>query len=100
MEHTRTPSTLAKVSVWSIVIMGTADSWIFSAHVVVGIMSDNKTSLPMLVPGFLCLCTAIVFAPVSLIIWLWLTSSATLFCYTVFKRPKEPPRLHRPLRYP
>jgi hypothetical protein len=45
--------------------MGTADSWIFSAHVVVGIMSENKTSLPMLVPGFLCLCTAIVFGPVS-----------------------------------
>ena len=50
---------------WSIVIMGVADSWIFSAHVVVGMLSDNKTSLPMLVPGFLCLCTAVVFGPVS-----------------------------------
>lgn len=47
-------------------MMGIADSWIFSAHVVVGVMSDNRTSLPMLVPGFLCLCTAIVFGPVSL----------------------------------
>ncbi|KAK4685270.1 transmembrane E3 ubiquitin-protein ligase, partial [Tremellales sp. Uapishka_1] len=63
MEFTRTPSTLSKVSLWTIVMMGTADSWIFSAHVVVGIMSENKTSLPMLVPGFLCLCTAIVFGP-------------------------------------
>jgi hypothetical protein len=28
-------------------------------------MSNNKTSLPTIVPGFLALCTAIVFAPVS-----------------------------------
>lgn len=66
MERTRTPSTLAKVSLWSIVMMGVMDSWVFSAHVVVGIMSDNRTSLPLLVPGFLCLCSAIVFGPVSL----------------------------------
>ena len=46
-------------------MMGVMDSWIFSAHVVVGIMSDNRTSLPLLVPGFLCLCSAIVFGPVS-----------------------------------
>ena len=65
MESTRTPSSLAKVSLWTIVIMGLSDSWIFSLHVVQGIMSDNKTSLPMLVPGFMCLCTAIVFGPVS-----------------------------------
>ena len=45
--------------------MAISDSWIFSAHVVVGIMSDNRTSLPMLVPGFLSLCTAVVFGPVS-----------------------------------
>lgn len=45
--------------------MGITDSWVFSAHVVVGIMSDNRTSLPMLVPGFLCLCSAIVFGPVG-----------------------------------
>ncbi|WWD20527.1 hypothetical protein CI109_105003 [Kwoniella shandongensis] len=63
MESTRTPSSLAKVSLWSIVIMSISDSWIFSAHVVVGIWSDNKASLPMLVPGFLCLCTAVVFGP-------------------------------------
>ncbi|ORY35895.1 hypothetical protein BCR39DRAFT_512893 [Naematelia encephala] len=63
MEATRTPSTLAKVSLWSIVIMGISDSWIFSAHVVVGIMSDNRASMAMLVPGFLCLCSAIVFGP-------------------------------------
>ncbi|KAK8850346.1 hypothetical protein IAR55_004264 [Kwoniella newhampshirensis] len=63
MESTRTPSTLSKVSLWSIVTMSISDSWIFSAHVVVGIWSDNKASLPMLVPGFLCLCTAVVFGP-------------------------------------
>ncbi|WWC98821.1 hypothetical protein V866_005714 [Kwoniella sp. B9012] len=63
MERTRTPSSLSKVSVYTIVIMSITDSWVFSAHVVVGIMSDNKASLPMLVPGFLCLCTAVVFGP-------------------------------------
>ncbi|WWC92049.1 uncharacterized protein L201_007003 [Kwoniella dendrophila CBS 6074] len=63
MEQTRTPSALSKVSVYTIVIMSITDSWIFSAHVVVGIMSDNKASLPMLVPGFMCLCTAVVFGP-------------------------------------
>ncbi|WVQ85781.1 hypothetical protein IAT38_007948 [Cryptococcus sp. DSM 104549] len=63
MESTRTPSTLAKVSLWGVVIMSVSDSWVFSAHVVLGIMSDNRASLPMLVPGFLCLCTAVVFGP-------------------------------------
>ncbi|WRT70497.1 uncharacterized protein IL334_007495 [Kwoniella shivajii] len=63
MERTRTPSTLAKVSLYTIIIMSITDSWVFSAHVVVGIMSDNKSSLPMLVPGFMCLCTAVVFGP-------------------------------------
>ena len=28
-------------------------------------MSDDKTSLPMLLPGFVCLCTAVIFGPVS-----------------------------------
>lgn len=65
MEHTRTPSTLAKVSMWTIVLMGISDTWIFSAHLAIGIYSDNKTSLPLLVPAFLIFCTAIVFGPVS-----------------------------------
>jgi hypothetical protein len=38
---------------------------LFLQHVVIGIMSDDKTSLPMLLPGFVCLCTAIIFGPVS-----------------------------------
>lgn len=65
MERTRTPSTLAKVSLWTIVLIALSDSWIFSAHLVFGVLSDNRTSLPMLVPGFAALCTAIVFGPVS-----------------------------------
>lgn len=64
MESTRTPSTLAKVSLWTIVLMGISDTWIFSAHLAIGIYSDNKTSLPLLVPAFLIFCTAIVFGPV------------------------------------
>ncbi|BEJ11489.1 hypothetical protein CspHIS471_0109110 [Cutaneotrichosporon sp. HIS471] len=63
MERTRTPSTLAKVSLWTIVLIALSDSWIFSAHLVTGVISDNRTSLPMLVPGFAALCTAIVFGP-------------------------------------
>jgi hypothetical protein len=65
METTRTPSVLSKVSVWTVVMMGVSDSWIFSAHVVMGILSDNKTSIALLVPGFLGLCSAVVFGPVS-----------------------------------
>ena len=65
MESTRTPSLLSKVSLWTIVIMGITDSWIFSAHVVMGILSDSKLSIGLLVPGFLGLCSAVVFGPVS-----------------------------------
>jgi hypothetical protein len=65
MEITRTPSTLAQVSFWSIALMVSVDSFIFSSHVAVGTVSDNKTSLPLLVPGFLSLCTAVIFGPVS-----------------------------------
>lgn len=46
-------------------MMSVADSWIFSAHAVIGMMSENKTSLPMLIPAFLYLCSAVVFGPVS-----------------------------------
>jgi hypothetical protein len=65
MEATRTPSTLAKVSLWTIVLIGVSDVWLFSLHLGVGVMSNNKTSLPIIVPGFCVLCTSIVFAPVS-----------------------------------
>ncbi|WOO79767.1 DSC E3 ubiquitin ligase complex subunit 1 [Vanrija pseudolonga] len=61
MEATRTPSTLAKVSLWSIVIILLSDAWMFSAHAAIGLVSDNKASLPMLVPGFFGFCTVFVF---------------------------------------
>jgi hypothetical protein len=38
-------------------------------------MSDNITTLPLLLPSFLCLCTALVFGPVS---------TQTLTDYTAF----------------
>ncbi|RXK41711.1 hypothetical protein M231_00946 [Tremella mesenterica] len=63
MESSRTPSTLAKVSLWSIVMMAILDSWIFSSHVIVGIVTDNRASIPLLLPGFLALCSAVLFAP-------------------------------------
>lgn len=65
MEATRTPSTLAKVSLWSIVIILLSDAWMFSAHAAIGLVSDNKASLPMLVPGFFGFCTVFVFGVVS-----------------------------------
>lgn len=34
-------------------------------HAVVAIMSDNNASLPMLIPAFFSLCTAMIFGPVS-----------------------------------
>ncbi|WVF68112.1 hypothetical protein IAT40_002875 [Kwoniella sp. CBS 6097] len=63
MESTRTPSTLAKVSLYTIIIMSITDSWVFSAHIVVAIMSDNRASLSMIIPAFLCFATAVVFGP-------------------------------------
>ncbi|WVQ95739.1 hypothetical protein IAU59_002838 [Kwoniella sp. CBS 9459] len=63
MESTRTPSTLAKVSLYTVIIMSITDSWVFSAHIVVAIMSDNRASLSMLIPAFLCFATAVVFGP-------------------------------------
>lgn len=101
MDFTRTPSTLAKVSLWSIVLMGIADSWLFSAHVVVGIMSENRASVPMLVPGFLCLCTAIVFGPVRRALvyrsaWIMLTCqryAVMLYRVQAPERSATPPRL-------
>ncbi|KAJ9101236.1 hypothetical protein QFC21_003455 [Naganishia friedmannii] len=63
MEATRTPSGLAKISFWSIGMMVASDSWMFSAHAVVAIMSDNNVSLPMLIPAFFSLCTAMIFGP-------------------------------------
>jgi hypothetical protein len=65
MERTRTPSALAKVSVATIAMPTIMDSWLFSAHLVFGMMSDNKAGLPLLVPAFLSLLSAVVFGPVS-----------------------------------
>ena len=64
MELTRTPSALAKVSVFTIGMPCIMDSWLFSAHLVFGLVSDSKASLPLLVPGFLGLLSSIVFGPV------------------------------------
>jgi hypothetical protein len=65
MESTRTPSVLSGISVWTMVIFGVSDSWIFSAHVVMGLLSDNKASIALLVPGFFGFCSAVIFASVS-----------------------------------
>jgi hypothetical protein len=100
MESTRTPSTLSKVSLWTIAIMGVADSWIFSAHVIMGIMAENKGGITMLVPGFLSLCCAVVFGPVSsrpVIAVLadgWYENSDMRFCCIGSKHPNEHRYLH------
>ena len=89
MESTRTPSTLAKVSLGTVTIMFVADSWIFSAHAVIGIMSDNKTSLPLLVPAFLFLCSAVVFGPVSVELVVDADDSDMRYFSIAYKRRKE-----------
>jgi hypothetical protein len=66
MESTRTPTVLSGISLWTMVIFGVSDSWIFSAHVVMGLLSDNKASIALLIPGFLGFCSAVIFASVSL----------------------------------
>lgn len=77
--------------------MGIADSWTFSAHVVLGLMSDRRTSLPMLVPGFLCLCTAIVFGPVCLVFFCHVAYMADFQRYAVLlHRIQAPERTSLP----
>ncbi|ODN80188.1 hypothetical protein L198_07845 [Cryptococcus wingfieldii CBS 7118] len=64
MESTRTPSTLSKVSLWTIIIMSIADSYVFSIHVVLGILGEGGGGgVGMFVPGFLGLCGAVIFGP-------------------------------------
>ncbi|WVQ74741.1 hypothetical protein IAR50_004346 [Cryptococcus sp. DSM 104548] len=65
METTRTPSTLSKVSLWTIIIMSVADSYVFSIHVVLGILGEGggRGSPGVFVPGFLGLCVAVIFGP-------------------------------------
>ena len=45
-------------------MLGVADSWIFSAQLMLGLMAENHASLPLLVPSFFSLVSAVVFAPV------------------------------------
>lgn len=89
MERTRTPSTLAKVSLWTIVLISASDSAIFSGHIILGLFADNKTSLPLLIPGFMALCTAIVFGPVRDELFLADISGTLSFC-TASRLPNVP----------
>nr|ODN88861.1 hypothetical protein L204_06299 [Cryptococcus depauperatus CBS 7855] len=68
MESTRTPSTLSKVSLYTILIMSISDSYVFSLNVVLGIVQGSSSAgqergLGFFVVGFLAFCGAVVFGP-------------------------------------
>ncbi|KAL7413322.1 hypothetical protein BDY24DRAFT_441567 [Mrakia frigida] len=52
MERTRTPSQLSKVALPTIAMQIVLDGWSFAAHLLVGIVIDNESSLALIAPGF------------------------------------------------
>lgn len=73
MELTRTPSTLSKVSIWTIALMAVIDSYVFSLNVILGVMNvghggsdGNGGGMGVWVGGFAAFGGAVIFGPVSL----------------------------------
>lgn len=76
MELTRTPSTLSKISIWTIALMAIIDSYVFSLNVILGVMDvghggpDGRGGgLGVWVGGFAAFAGAVIFGPVSLPLW-------------------------------
>lgn len=76
MELTRTPSTLSKISIWTIALMAIIDSYVFSLNVILGVVDvghggpDGRGGgLGVWVGGFAAFAGAVIFGPVSLPLW-------------------------------
>lgn len=76
MELTRTPSTLSKISIWTIALMAIIDSYVFSLNVILGVVdvghggADGRGGgLGVWVGGFAAFAGAVIFGPVSLPLW-------------------------------
>lgn len=76
MELTRTPSTLSKISIWTIALMAIIDSYVFSLNVILGVVdvghggADGRGGgLGVWVGGFAAFAGAVIFGPVSVPLW-------------------------------
>ncbi|KAH7341622.1 hypothetical protein B0J17DRAFT_647309 [Rhizoctonia solani] len=61
METSRTPSSIAKISRWTFALQAIADAYSFVGHVTVGIVSESRSSLSIIAPGFLAATLFLVF---------------------------------------
>ncbi|KAG8729043.1 hypothetical protein FRC11_009636, partial [Ceratobasidium sp. 423] len=61
METSRTPSAIAKISRWTFALQAIADAYSFVGHVTVGIVSESRSSLSIIAPGFLAATLFLVF---------------------------------------
>ncbi|KAG9091040.1 hypothetical protein FRC06_000734 [Ceratobasidium sp. 370] len=61
MEMSRTPSSIAKISRWTFAFQAIADAYSFVGHVTVGIVSESRSSLSIIAPGFLAATLFLVF---------------------------------------
>ncbi|CCO28681.1 putative RING finger protein C947,10 [Rhizoctonia solani AG-1 IB] len=61
METSRTPSSIAKISRWTFAMQAIADAYSFVGHVTVGIVSESRSSLSIIAPGFLAATLFLVF---------------------------------------
>ncbi|KAG9126575.1 hypothetical protein FRC07_002915, partial [Ceratobasidium sp. 392] len=61
MEMSRTPSSIAKISRWTFALQAIADAYSFVGHVTVGIVSESRSSLSIIAPGFLAATLFLVF---------------------------------------
>jgi hypothetical protein len=62
-EHSRTPSGISRVSLWSFLIQATMDSMSFAGHITFAILAEGRPSLSLIVPAFLA-CLVFVYETV------------------------------------
>ena len=52
-EHSRTPSGISRVSLWTFLIQATMDSVSFAGHITFAILAEGRPSLSLIAPAFL-----------------------------------------------
>ena len=62
-EHSRTPTGISRVSLWSFLIQATMDSVSFAGHITFAILAEGRPSLSLIVPAFLA-CLVFVYEAV------------------------------------
>jgi uncharacterized membrane protein YpjA len=59
---------LAKIAVWTVGMQALLDGWMFSSHVMVGILVPSKSSMALIATGFIALLGCAIFTPVRPIV--------------------------------